>query len=238
MISMLAASELSKAYQNTPVLRGVSLTLAPGEVMGLFGPNGAGKSTLMHILALITRQDAGQYELFGGDAQQNARTLRGRIGFVPQDIALFEELTVRDNLFAFCRESGAAARRKAEETAQSLKLMDVYKKRVHMLSGGTKRRVNLAAALVNDPALLILDEPLVGVDILHAAHILDLLQKRARDGAAIVISGHSAGQILPLCHKVMTLYGGRAVFCGTPEEFLHGCGNPEEALRSLLGTAV
>jgi ABC-2 type transport system ATP-binding protein len=235
---MLAATGLSKSYHNTPVLRDVSLTLAPGEVLGLFGPNGAGKSTLMHILALITRQDAGEYELYGGDAQQNARTLRERIGFVPQDIALFEELTVRDNLFAFCRQSGAAARRKAEETAESIKLMDVYKKRVRTLSGGTKRRVNLAAALVNDPALLILDEPLVGVDILHAANILGLLKSHARGGAAIVISGHSAGQILPVCNKVMTLYDGRAVFSGTPEEFQKGFGNPEEALRSLLGAAV
>ncbi|MEL7602974.1 MAG: ABC transporter ATP-binding protein, partial [Bacillota bacterium] len=188
---MLSATGLTKSYHYTPVLRDVSLTLAPGEVLGLFGPNGAGKSTLMHTLALITRQDAGEYELFGGDAQQNARTLRARIGFVPQDIALFEELTVCDNLFAFCRQSGAAARRKAEETAESLKLMDVYKKRVRTLSGGTKRRVNLAAALVNDPALLILDEPLVGVDILHTANILGLLKSRADDGAAIVISGHS-----------------------------------------------
>lgn len=235
---MLAATGLIKAYYNTPVLRGVSLTLAPGEVLGLFGPNGAGKSTLMHILALIARQDAGEYELFGGDAQQNARTLRERIGFVPQDIALFEELSVCDNLFAFCRQSGAAARRKAEETAKSLQLMDVYKKRVRTLSGGTKRRVNLAAALVNDPSLLILDEPLVGVDILHTARILELLQKRACDGAAIVISGHSAGQLLPICNKVMTLNGGQAVFSGTPEEFQNGFCNPEEALRSMLGTAV
>ncbi len=235
---MLTATEIFKAYQNTSVLRGVSLTLAPGEVLGLFGPNGAGKSTLMHILALIARQDAGEYELFGGDAQQNARTLRERIGFVPQDIALFEELTVCDNLIAFCRKNGTAARRKAEETAQSLKLMDVYKKRVRVLSGGTKRRVNLAAALVNDPSLLILDEPLVGVDILHTMHILELLQNSARDGAAIVISGHSAGQLLPICNKVMTLYNGRAVFSGTPEEFQRGFGNPEEALRSMLGAAV
>jgi ABC-2 type transport system ATP-binding protein len=235
---MLCAAGLTKSYHHTPVLRDVSLTLAPGEVLGLFGPNGAGKSTLIHILALITRQGAGEYELFGGDAQQNARTLRARIGFVPQDVALFEELTVRDNLFAFCRQTGAAARRKAEETAESLKLAGVYKKRVRTLSGGTKRRVNLAAALVNDPALLILDEPLVGVDILHTAHILELLQKRAGDGAAIVISGHSAGQLLPICNKVMTLYDGRAVFLGTPEEFQKGFGNPEEALRSLLGVAV
>lgn len=237
-MAMLTAEGLGKAYKNTPVLRGVSLTLEKGEVLGLFGPNGAGKSTFMHILALIALQDKGHYELFGLEAQKNAPALRQRIGFVPQEIALFEELSVRDNLLAFCRLRGKEAQKKAEEAARELSLSDVFKKRVSSLSGGTKRRVNLAAALINDPELLILDEPLVGVDIRHTAHILDLLHKKAQYGTAIVISGHSAGQLLPLCQRVMTLDCGETVFLGTPQEFLAGSGNPEEALLARLRLAI
>ena len=232
--TMIDAENITKAYGGVQVLRGVSLALNAGDVTGLFGPNGAGKSTLMNILALVSRPDGGAYRINGTDAFANARVLRRDIGFVPQDIALFEELTVLDNLTAFSRLGAREAKRRAAELCERLSLTDVRHKRVMALSGGTKRRVNLAVALLNEPRALILDEPLVGVDISYAAAITQLIKELAEKGAAVLISGHSAGQLLPLCTGLMVLKNGKTAYAGGTTAFMNGFTNPEEALLYTL----
>ncbi len=214
---MIEIKDLCKTYGRQPVLQQVSFTLKRGEVLGLFGPNGAGKSTLLTLLALIARPDSGQYFFDGADALAEVRGVRPRIGYVPQDIALFEELTVRDNLLCWSRLSRAAARGKAESLAQALDLESLLGMKVRKLSGGMKRRVNLAVSLLNEPELLVLDEPLAGVDLAQSERILGVLDGLAKQRITQIVSGHSYEQLKGLAHSALVLKGGRVSYLGPME---------------------
>jgi ABC-2 type transport system ATP-binding protein len=185
----LQTEGITKKYGAAAVLNGVAMSLASGEVLGLFGPNGSGKSTLLDILALALRPDGGRILIDGADALADPGAYRSRIGYAPQDVALFEELTVRENLLCWSRLPGKDAREKAGEVAARLSLEPILKKRVSSLSGGMKRRVNLAVCLMGAPKLLILDEPFTGVDMENADKMTALLKELAGDGIAQVISG-------------------------------------------------
>jgi ABC-type multidrug transport system fused ATPase/permease subunit len=140
----LSAVSLGRDYAAVSVLREITFSLRQGEVLGLFGPNGSGKSTLLNILALADRPSVGGLRIDGDDAAHKAVKLRRKIGYVPQDVALFEELTVKDNLLCWSRLPGREAKRKALELAEVLCLKTLLSKQVGALSGGMKRRVNLA----------------------------------------------------------------------------------------------
>lgn len=214
---MVEIQSLSKAYGSNRVLNALSFTIKKGEVVGLFGPNGAGKSTLLNILALIARPDSGQYFFDETDALKRSPLVKPRIGYVPQDIALFEELTVWDNLLCWSRQPGKVAKARAEALAESLCLQDLRKSKIRSLSGGMKRRVNLAVGLLNDPDLLILDEPLAGVDTEHTAIIAGHLRYLAESGVTQIISGHSLYQLEPLVDSALVLKQGALIYQGDKE---------------------
>jgi len=214
---MIEIKDLCKTYGRQPVLQQVTFTLKRGEVLGLFGPNGAGKSTLLSLLALIARPDSGQYFFDGADALAGVRAVRPRIGYVPQDIALFEELTVRDNLLCWSRLPRAAARHKAETLAQTLDLEALLGMKVRKLSGGMKRRVNLAVSLLNEPELLVLDEPLAGVDLAQSERILGVLASLAQQRITQIVSGHSYEQLKGLAHSALVLKNGCVSYLGPME---------------------
>ncbi len=216
---MIRVEKLCKSYGETYVLQDVSFSLEQGEVLGLFGPNGSGKSTLLNILALIARPDSGQYYIDTADALQNVQTVRPIIGYVPQDIALFEELTVRDNLLCWSRRPDREAKKSAEKIAQELSLSEIYGKRIKQLSGGMKRRVNLAVALLNNPLLLIMDEPLAGVDTEYTALIARYLRAKAEEGVTQIISSHSNEQLRGLMNKVLLLREGQVEFFGDAKDY-------------------
>ncbi|NLV51507.1 MAG: ABC transporter ATP-binding protein [Clostridiales bacterium] len=236
---MLSAEGIVRRYGSTAVLHGITFSLEQGESLGLFGPNGSGKSTLLDILALAARPDGGTVRMDGIKAGSYAAKLRRHIGYAPQEIALFEELTVRENLLCWSRLPSREAGRKALETASSLNLTDLLGKRVGALSGGMKRRVNLAVALLSDPELLVLDEPFAGVDAEHTDCMLELLIEKKRLGVTQILSGHSPEALLPLISRVMVLSAGRTVFFGDTASFLDQAedGNAGRALKKVLGSA-
>ncbi len=217
---MLDARGIRKRYGKKSVLHDVDIQLKPGKTLGLFGPNGSGKSTLIDILALAAEPDEGEVRIDGKDARARGDSLRARIGYVPQDIALFEELTVKENLICFSRLTGREAKDRAAEVSLKLSIEELFNKKITELSGGMKRRVNYAVALLGEADLFLLDEPFSGVDLENAARMLDVIRERKAGGATHIISEHSAHLVMPILDEAMVLLDGRVIFKGSPEELL------------------
>lgn len=231
----LQVEGICKSYGKVTALKNISFSLERGQVLGLFGLNGSGKSTLMDIIALAAPTDSGKIYLDGIEATANLGTIRRRIGYVPQEIALFEELTVQENLLCWSELPGKKAKARAEEIAQKLNLTDIYKKRISTLSGGMKRRVNLAVALLGEPALLVLDEPFVGIDTDNIDGIEKILRTMAENGIAQIISGHSPDQLLPFLDQVMVLSQGQIVYRNDKNAFMQSAaGSTNQALKKII----
>ncbi|KRA58579.1 ABC transporter [Caulobacter sp. Root655] len=207
------------AYGGKPVLRDVDLTLRPGEIYALLGPNGAGKTTLIRTICGRIRPDSGEVLLNGRDPAR-VPTARAGLGLVPQEIALYPNLTVAENLQTFAvlagtpRKAVAAAVRRALELTRTVDRAHVP---IKHLSGGYQRRANIAAAIVHEPSLLILDEPTVGVDI-DAREAVDVVIRGLRDlGVAVLMTTHDLEQAGALADRVGFLREGRMVLEGEPK---------------------
>lgn len=234
--TILKVEEISKQYGEVKALDHIMFNLSRGEILGLFGKNGSGKSTLLNIVALAVSADEGNIFIDNQNVSKNLKKSRRRIGYVPQEIALFEELTVEENLLCWSRLPGKLAKKRALEIAEQMNIKDLYKKKVSALSGGMKRRVNTAVALLGEPEILILDEPFAGVDTDNTEWIGELLQNMGKRGVSQMISGHSPDLLYPYIDSVMVLSDGEIVFYGKKEEFiqLSDRNNPGDALKKLL----
>lgn len=218
---MLEARQLAQVYGSQTVLDRLSFSVAPGEVLGVVGPNGAGKSTLLSLLAGISRPSSGDILLNGRSILREPRAAAGLIGYVPQEIALHTTLTVRDNLSLFGRLAHLPSARLQERMAEVLEvvgLQDRVNTRVSQLSGGMKRKLNIAVALLADPQLLIMDEPTVGIDIKSAQEIIGCIRCQAERGRMVVYTSHHADEIQRLCQRVLVLNQGELRFAGTLDE--------------------
>jgi ABC-2 type transport system ATP-binding protein len=216
----MEAGNVCKSYRKQTVLRGASFSLARGRILGILGPNGAGKTTLLKIMALLMRPDKGTVRYGGLDAAQGRQRIRPGIGYVPQDVALFDDLSVRDNLVCWSRLGLRGANRQADRLIGELNLQEFASKKISALSGGMKRRVNLAVALLDDPEALILDEPLVGVDIEQRRQITDTLRRLAQKGVTILIASHHADELIPLADDIMVMKDGDILFLGQAEKLI------------------
>jgi ABC-2 type transport system ATP-binding protein len=212
--AMLQVDALKKSYGALVAVNGVSLRANAGETIGLLGPNGAGKTTTVSIIAGLVRPDSGSVRIEGrtlsGDTDPNKR----RIGLVPQDLALFDELTAEANLQLFAALydlDGAAAKRAISEALELVGLADRAQDRVKNYSGGMKRRLNLAAALLHDPQILLLDEPTVGVDPQSRNAIFDNLEILKRRGKTLVYTTHYMEEAERLCDRVIIIDHGQVV---------------------------
>ncbi|UFU00054.1 ATP-binding cassette domain-containing protein [Radiobacillus kanasensis] len=200
---MLKVESLTKAYGKKEVLRDVSFEIKAGEVVGLVGENGAGKSTMLHILATLLPVSKGNVTLddlqYGIDVQK----VRKRIGFVPQDIAVWDEFTVEENMKFFEKLSWV---NKSPEACRQLCLdmmLDRWKEKTQSLSGGMKRKLNLAISLIHDPDVLLLDEPTVGIDLKSRTEIGNHLLKLAKnEGKIVIYTSHDMDEIKTLCDRV------------------------------------
>lgn len=217
---LIRADRISKKYGQVNALNNISFSLSRGEILGLFGRNGSGKSTLLDIVALASKPDEGHIDFDGDDVYTKLTSIRRRIGYVPQEIALFEELTVHENLLCWSRLPGKKAKTRAQEVAKKLNLSEILDKRVSALSGGMKRRVNLAVALLGETELLVLDEPFAGVDTDNTDIIEELMKDMAKNGITQIVSGHSPEQLIPLVDRVMVLSDGANVYYADKETFL------------------
>ncbi|MCO5734747.1 ABC transporter ATP-binding protein [Rhizobium sp. SSA_523] len=216
----LEVRNLRVGYGDKDILRDVTLVIGPGEVFGLLGPNGAGKTTLIRTICGRKQALAGQVKIAGRDPGSGAFR---HLGLVPQEIALYPHLTIRENLEVFGRLSGLSktvTRKAIADVSRAANLQDRLNERVDILSGGWKRRVNIAAAILHRPALLILDEPMVGVDLQARNGLHSVIQRLSALGMGILLVTHDLHQAEGLCTKIGLLHNGVIAPQGRPRDLL------------------
>ncbi len=217
--AVITASSLVKKYKDFAAVDGISFEVAPGESFGLLGPNGAGKSTTMRMVGAVSTRTSGDLSILGLDPDQHGPEIRAQLGVVPQADNLDAELRVRDNLIVYGRYFGIPRRqvaKRADELLEFAQLSDRAKSRVDDLSGGMKRRLTIARALVNDPRILLLDEPTTGLDP-QARHILwDRLFRLKEQGTTLVLTTHYMDEAEQLCDRLVVVDKGAIMAEGSP----------------------
>jgi ABC-type multidrug transport system ATPase subunit len=214
---MLVAEGLIKRYGSHAALDNFCLTVAEGEIVGLLGGNGAGKTTFVEVVTGLTRPDEGLLTLNGIDVLRHSRAARSRLGVSPQESALYPSATVREHLELFTSLAGLWGRRRRRAipgVAEELQLTDVLDRQVGVLSGGQKRRVQAATALVADPSLLLLDEPTAGADPQTRAALLAAVRRRAAAGAMVVYTTHYLPELSELDASIAVARSGRIIARG------------------------
>ncbi len=222
---MLSASGLVKRYGAHLAVAGVDLRIERGLCYGLLGPNGAGKTTTISMLVGILRPDAGTVAIDDVPVSPSDPAYKRRIGFVPQDLALYDDLSAEENLRLFGRLYGLSGARLAAGVAAALdlaNLRDRARERVSAYSGGMKRRLNIAAALLHDPEIVVLDEPTVGVDPQSRNAIFDALEALKARGKTLVYTTHYMEEVERLCDRIAIVDAGRVVAEGTLAELQEG----------------
>jgi ABC-2 type transport system ATP-binding protein len=215
---ILEVMALHKRYGATVALDRVSFQVHDGEIFGLLGPNGAGKTTLLSILSGLIDATAGGVRLLGRDALPLSKDLRRHIGIVPQELALYGELSARENLLFFGRLyglHGTALSQRVDEVLAAVGLADRAGSKVDTFSGGMKRRLNLGAGLVHQPLLLFLDEPTTGVDPQSRNHLFEEIRRVNAGGATVVYTSHYMEEVQALCSRVGIIDHGRLIACDT-----------------------
>lgn len=229
---VLEVRGVEKSYGQVRALRGVDLSVAPGEIVGLLGPNGAGKTTLVSIVAGLRRPDAGSVTVNDVDVLKKPKEAVRHIGFAPQDLGIYPILTVRDNLKVFGELAGLSKEALAERMDWVGEILDIgrfFDRLGRELSGGERRRVHTAIALLHRPPLLLLDEPTTGVDVRTRAEVLAAVRELAREGAAICYSTHYLTEVEQLGASVALIDEGRMIARGRVEELVadHGTSGVE-----------
>lgn len=218
---MLLIESLRKSFGSRVAVDSVSLEIRSAEIFGLLGPNGAGKSTTVNICSGLMRPDSGRVTLFGGTPAES--DIRRRIGLAPQSLSLYEELTAEENIDFFAQLQGLRGTALRDRVAWALRFVELYERRrdlVRTFSGGMKRRLNLAIALVHDPRLLILDEPTAGVDPQSRNAIFDKILELRAAGCTIIYTTHYMEEAERLCDRIAILDHGRVLAIGTLGELL------------------
>lgn len=230
--SVIRARGLRKQYGDFHAVQGIDLDVTPGECFGLLGPNGAGKSTTMRMLAGVSQRTEGELSIMGIDPEEDGPAVRAHLGVVPQQDNLDEELTARDNLLIYGRYFGlpySYLKPKSLELLEFAQLTDKADIKADALSGGMKRRLVIARALVNEPQLLLLDEPTTGLDP-QARHILwDRLYRLKERGTTLVLTTHYMDEAEQLCDRLVVVDGGQIMAAGTPQALIR-----EHASREVL----
>jgi lipopolysaccharide export system ATP-binding protein len=236
-VSRLAAEHLFKRYQGREVVRDVSLEIASGEIVGLLGPNGAGKTTCFYMIVGLVPMDRGRIVLDGEDLSGLPMHLRARrgIGYLPQEASVFRNLTVEENLLAILetrRDLDREQRRtRLEELLASLGVAERRDTLGISLSGGERRRVEIARALATEPRFILLDEPFAGVDPISILEIQGLIRELQGRGIGVLITDHNVRETLKICGRAYIINDGRVLAAGGPDEIL---GNAD-VKRAYLG---
>ncbi len=221
--SLVQARGLLKRFGEFEAVRGIDIDVRAGDVFGFLGPNGAGKSSTMRMIGCVSPRSAGELQVLGMDPDADGPQIRARLGVVPQQDNLDVELSVRDNLYVYGRYFGmsrAAARAKAAELLDFVQLTDRAADPVEQLSGGMRRRLTIARSLVNDPELMLLDEPTTGLDP-QARHLLwDRLFRLKQQGVTLIITTHYMDEAEQLCDRLVVMDGGLIVAEGSPRELI------------------
>jgi len=235
-MDQLTAVELTKSFRGRRVVDGVSLTIFPGEVVGLLGPNGAGKTTTFHMVVGLARPDSGQVSLNGTNLTPLPMYLRARhgLGYLPQEPSVFRKLTVEENLLAVLETLSLTAADRSERLEELLEAMGLGHLRTHpayTLSGGERRRVEIARALVLSPRFLLLDEPFSGIDPITVLDIQKIIADLQKRGIGVLVTDHNVRDTLRVCDRAYIIHNGRIFRSGTPQEL----GSDPEVRRIYLG---
>jgi lipooligosaccharide transport system ATP-binding protein len=221
--ALVEARSLTKTFDDFVAVDGIDFDVRPGEVFGFLGPNGAGKSSTMRMIACVSPISGGHLTVLGADPERDGPTIRGRLGVVPQEDNLDTELSVIDNLILYGRYYGIAKsvlRERARELLDFVQLGDRADSKVDPLSGGMKRRLTIARALINEPDLILLDEPTTGLDP-QARHLVwERLYRLKQDGVTQVLTTHYMDEAERLCDRLVIMDNGRIVDEGSPVELI------------------
>jgi ABC-2 type transport system ATP-binding protein len=227
----LIARDLHKSFNGNHAVNGVSFDIEKGEIFGLLGPNGAGKTTTIRILSTIIQPDSGDVSIGGFSLKKQAESVRGLIGICPQELALYPDMTAFDNLVFFGRMAGLSSPEAREQAMANLELMGLAERarkgKVEKFSGGMKRRVNLAIALMGHPKLLFLDEPTVGIDPQSRNNIFETIQGLREKGMTILYTTHYMEEADRLCRRIAIMDGGKIIALDTPHALKSQIGDPE-----------
>src|ERR1700683_3593432 len=232
----LQAVDISKSHRGRKIVDDVELEVAQGEVVGLLGPNGAGKTTTFYILVGLTRPDSGRVLLHGDDKTDLPMYLRARhgISYLPQEPSVFRQLTVQDNLRAVLESlplEPEQQRDRLEELLAPMGLEGVRTSRAYTLSGGERRRLEIARSLVLEPAFLLLDEPFSGIDPLTVVDLQRMIAELSKSGIGVLVTDHNVAATLSVTHRAYIISSGRVLFSGTPKEL----SEDSEVRRVYLG---
>ena len=244
MDNIIEIEAIRKQYQKATFesLKGVSFSIKNGDVFGILGPNGAGKTTLISILCGIISSSSGKVQYWINGENKTVPQMRSKIGYVPQDFALYPELTAKQNLFYF----GALYNLSQEQITERVKnilpvlgLDKVWENKVNTYSGGMKRRLNLSIGILHNPQILFLDEPTVGVDVQSKSAIIKFLLELNKEGVTIIYTSHHMSEAQELCNTVMLVDNGKTVAVDNLQKLLeaHQCDSLENLFIHLTGEA-
>ena len=235
---VLQVEDLHKSYGEIHAVKGVSFRIAPGENYGLLGPNGAGKTTTIQMIAGVLAADGGRVTVCGEELTTTTTSVKSHIGWVPQEVALYDRLSARENLAFFGRMQGLSGREltsRVEEVLHLTGLNDRAGDKTIKFSGGMRRRLNIGIGLLHQPDLLILDEPTVGVDIQSRTSILDQVAEMTRQGMAVLYTTHYIEEVERLCHRVGIIDHGTMIAEGTRTELVKMVGERDRVLITADG---
>jgi lipopolysaccharide export system ATP-binding protein len=236
-MATLRTRDLTKSYGGRTVVRGVSLDIASGEVVGLLGPNGAGKTTTFSMVVGLTAPDSGRVLLDGADVTDDAMYVRARkgIGYLPQEASIFRGLTVEQNILAILEtvaSNGAERRARLRDLLAELSLTPLAKSPAYTLSGGERRRVEITRALVISPQFMLLDEPFAGIDPIAVTDIQQIIFHLKKRGIGVLITDHNVRETLKITDRAYIVHDGVIFRSGTPDSLAAD----EEVKRIYLGT--
>jgi ABC-2 type transport system ATP-binding protein len=218
---MIQVRSVSKSFGNIEAVKNVSFTIDKGEIFGILGPNGAGKSTIVNILNTLVKPDKGDVIIDGVNIKDDGITIKLIMGVVPQDIALYEEMTAYENLMFWGGLYNIPKSVLKTIVNNTLEIVDLsYRKndRISTFSGGMKRRINIACSLLHNPKILVLDEPTVGVDPQNRNHIFDVIERLNNEGMTIIYTTHYMEEAERFCDKIAIIDVGRIIAQGTLKE--------------------
>ena len=227
----VVVKDLHKSFKDFKAVNGVSFSINKGEIFGLLGPNGAGKTTTIRMMSTVLEADSGDITIGGHSVKREAEAVRSIIGVCPQDLALYDDLSAIDNMVFFGRMAGMdgeAARAQARTNLELMGLEDRARGKVSKFSGGMKRRINLAIALMGHPQLLFLDEPTVGIDPQSRNHIYQNILGLQKKGMTVLYTTHYMEEADRLCNRIAIMDGGQIIALDTTYQLKSQIGSPEK----------
>lgn len=222
-MSLVEIKNLCKRFGQHMAVKDISLNIEEGQIYGLLGPNGAGKSTTINIICGLLSKDSGDINIFNKPMNKKARDIKKNLGVVPQDIAIYEDLTAYENIAFFASlygVKGKELKKRVAETLEFVGLKDKAKEYPAKFSGGMKRRLNIACAIVHEPRLIVMDEPTVGIDPQSRNHILESIKELNRRGCTIIYTSHYMEEVEAICSNLAIMDQGKVIAEGEKHDLI------------------